>query len=168
MRSKLITLGTVVFVTIGLLVFTLLRGWAPLLGLDLQGGVSVVLEPTEDVASDTLDQAIQIIRQRVDGIGVAEPEITRQGNRVVVALPGTEDQERALELVGTTAEVRFRPVCGTSFGSGLLDGIEGDDTADTDGSADEDADGSADEDDATDGNEDADDCLLYTSPSPRD
>ena len=115
MRNKLLTLAAVVFGTVGLLIATLSAGWGPLLGLDLQGGVSLVLEPTTPTDGDTLDQAIAIIRQRVDGVGVAEPEITRQGGRVVVSLPGTDDQERALRLVGQTAEVRFRPVCSQTF-----------------------------------------------------
>lgn len=82
----------------------------PQLGLDLQGGVSVVLQPTEDASDEALAQTIEIIRRRVDALGVAEPEIARQGSSVVVQLPGVENQQRALELVGDTAELRFRPV----------------------------------------------------------
>ena len=69
-----------------------------------------MLQPTEDTNDESLGQAIEIIRQRVDGIGVAEPEIARQGDAIVVQLPGVKDRERALELVGQTAELRFRPV----------------------------------------------------------
>ena len=82
----------------------------PKLGLDLQGGASVTLLPEGNVSSDSLGQAVQIIRQRVDALGVAEPEITRQGDAIVVNLPGVKDQDRALQLVGQTAELRFRPV----------------------------------------------------------
>ena len=53
---------------------------SPQLGLDLQGGVAVVLEPTEDASDEALDQTIEIIRNRVDALGVAEPEIARQGD----------------------------------------------------------------------------------------
>ncbi len=88
----------------------LLSGTSPALGLDLQGGVSVVLQPTRDVDEGALDQTIEIIRNRVDALGVAEPEIARQGSSVIVQLPGVENQQRALELVGDTAELRFRPV----------------------------------------------------------
>src|SRR3954469_2901271 len=88
-------------------------GYAPKLGLDLQGGASVTLLPEGNVSSDSLGQAVQIIRQRVDALGVAEPEITRQGNAIVVNLPGVKDQERARQLVGQTAELRFRPVLET-------------------------------------------------------
>jgi preprotein translocase subunit SecD len=83
---------------------------SPQLGLDLQGGVSVVLEPTEEASDDALSQTIEIIRSRVDALGVSEPEITRQGSSVVVQLPGVKNQQRALDLVGATAELRFRPV----------------------------------------------------------
>jgi preprotein translocase subunit SecD len=62
------------------------------------------------VPDDSIDQAIEIIRTRVDALGVAEPEITRQGKNVVVQIPGIDDPDRALELVGQTAELRFRPV----------------------------------------------------------
>jgi len=92
--------------------------YKPLLGLDLQGGVSVVLQPANDVPSDQLDQAIDIIRSRVDALGVAEPDISRQGDTILVQLPGVENQSRALDLVGQTAELRFRPVCGVLPGPG--------------------------------------------------
>ncbi|HYI60854.1 MAG TPA: protein translocase subunit SecD [Acidimicrobiales bacterium] len=82
----------------------------PQLGLDLQGGFSVVLTAKGDPADDTIDQAMEIIRQRIDGLGVAEPEVTRQGDNVVVELPGVKDRARAQEVVGTTAKLEFRPV----------------------------------------------------------
>src|SRR5437867_4494423 len=63
---------------------TCTRGLKPRLGLDLQGGLSVVLTPTSVVKSDALDKAVEIIRQRVDALGVAEPDISRQGNNILV------------------------------------------------------------------------------------
>lgn len=102
-------IGLIAVAVVGL-IYTLVSGNRPLLGLDLQGGVSVVLESTTPASADTLDQTVEIIRNRVDAIGVAEPEITRQGNAIVVDLPGVNEQQRALELVGQTAELRFRPV----------------------------------------------------------
>ncbi|MFM8862815.1 MAG: protein translocase subunit SecD [Acidimicrobiia bacterium] len=92
------------------LVYSLSAGNRPLLGLDLQGGVSVVLKPKQEVDNSTIDQAISIIRQRIDAIGVAEPEITRQGNNILIQIPGVKDKDRALDLVGQTAEMQFRPV----------------------------------------------------------
>jgi preprotein translocase subunit SecD len=109
-QSVLRNLVIFVIVVFGSVVGVLAAGWRPLLGLDLQGGVADVLKPTTPADSDQVDQAISIIRSRVDAIGVAEPDITRQGGNIVVQLPGVKDQQRALDLVGTTAELRFRPV----------------------------------------------------------
>ncbi|MCU0311198.1 MAG: protein translocase subunit SecD [Acidimicrobiales bacterium] len=100
----------IVLLAVGGLAYTFAVGNQPLLGLDLQGGVSVVLKPVEEVSDDTLEQAISIIRQRVDALGVAEPEITRQGQNILIQIPGVKDRDRALELVGQTAELQFRPV----------------------------------------------------------
>ena len=72
----------------------------PLLGLDLQGGVSVRLIATQPADEVMLDQTVEIIRNRVDGLGVAEPEISRIAGGVMVSLPGVKDQDRALQLVG--------------------------------------------------------------------
>jgi preprotein translocase subunit SecD len=110
-RRKLLTpLIGLVTVAVVALVVTLLVGNSPKLGLDLQGGASVVLKPTSKVDQSTLNQTISIIRRRVDALGVAEPEISRQGDNVLVELPGVKDQQRALQVVGQTAELRFRPV----------------------------------------------------------
>jgi preprotein translocase subunit SecD len=103
-------------VTYGLLVATLAFGNEPKLGLDLQGGISVNLQPvedgevTDDVTEDQLDQAIEIIRRRVDALGVAEPEVSRQGSTISVQLPGAKDQNEVLDAVGKTARLEFRPV----------------------------------------------------------
>src|SRR4051794_41277994 len=109
-RRYVISLVGITVLAIGSLALTIGLGYAPKLGLDLQGGASVTLLPEGNVNSDAIGQAVQIIRQRVDALGVAEPEITRQGNAIVVNLPGVKDQDRALQLVGQTAELPFRPV----------------------------------------------------------
>ncbi len=112
MRENRALLG-ILALTVGLLVGNLVSGQEPLLGLDLQGGVEVVLRPIPDeseVTPEALDQALEIVRNRVDALGVAEPDITRQGGNIVVQLPGVDDQGRAIALVGQTAELRFRPV----------------------------------------------------------
>ncbi|MGH9184460.1 MAG: hypothetical protein ACRD0U_01365, partial [Acidimicrobiales bacterium] len=109
-RSGATTLVLIVVVAIGALAATLVADNSPQLGLDLQGGASVVLEPTGDSDRGQLNQAIEIIRNRVDALGVAEPDIARQGDSIVVQLPGVRDQQRALEVVGRTAELQFRPV----------------------------------------------------------
>jgi len=109
LRAKLFGFLAVVVVLVG---FTLVQGNTPLLGLDLQGGISVVLEPVGKVKPGSLDVAVDIIRSRVDSLGVAEPEISRQGNNIVVDLPGVANRDKARRLVGQTAELRFRPVLG--------------------------------------------------------
>lgn len=109
-RRRSTALIFILVVAFGGLLATFLTDSAPELGLDLQGGASVVLQPPEGTSSESLDQAIEIIRSRVDALGVAEPDIVRQGDTVLVELPGVRDQQRALDIVGQTAELRFRPV----------------------------------------------------------
>ena len=82
------------------------------LGLDLQGGLSVILEaqPTTDnpLKTDKMDQTVKIIQDRVNKLGVAEPEIQRQGeNQISVQLPGITNQEQALAVIGKTASLEF-------------------------------------------------------------
>src|SRR5437868_11321176 len=89
----------------GALGATVASGNSPQLGLDLQGGASVVLQPREKVPSGVLDQAIEIIRNRVDALGVAEPDISRQGDSIIVSLPGVKNKDRAVEVVGQTAQL---------------------------------------------------------------
>jgi preprotein translocase subunit SecD len=85
-------------------------GNVPSLGLDLQGGASVTLQPEGTYDAKALDVALTIIRSRVDSIGVSEPEIIRQGDTVVVNLPGVEDQQRALDIIGRQGQLLLRPV----------------------------------------------------------
>src|SRR6478735_2960626 len=67
--------------------------------------------PVREVKNEaSLDKAVDIIRSRVDALGVAEPEISRQGSNVIIDLPGVRDRDKARRLVGKTAELRFRPV----------------------------------------------------------
>jgi preprotein translocase subunit SecD len=111
MRRKIfLPLLLIMIAAYGGLAATLVADNSPELGLDLQGGVSVVLAPTAEASGEQLDQALDIIRDRVDALGVAEPDITRQGDAIVVQLPGIRNRDRALALVGQTAELRFRPV----------------------------------------------------------
>ncbi|WLQ06267.1 protein translocase subunit SecD [Arthrobacter oryzae] len=88
--------------------------WAPKLALDLEGGTQMILAPKveggSDINEDQLNQAVAIIRQRVDGSGVAEAEIsTQSGRNVVVSLPGTPSKETRA-LIQASADMNFRPV----------------------------------------------------------
>ena len=102
-------LGIVVLVS-AMLAGNLLAGNVPALGLDLQGGASVTLQPEGEFTASALSQAVDIISQRVNALGVSEPEITRQGNNVVVNLPGVNDQQKALDIIGRQGELLLRPV----------------------------------------------------------
>ena len=91
----------------------LFGGLRPLLGLDLVGGVSVILTAPTGTQEDVLDRTLETIRERVDRVGVAEPDITLQGNlNIQVQIPkfGGQSQERLLELIGRTARLEFREV----------------------------------------------------------
>lgn len=109
-RKELVSLLGIVIIAAVALLGNLIAGNTPALGLDLQGGASVTLEPVGDYQSDAIDVAKDIISQRVDSLGIAEPEIIRQGDTIVVNLPGVKDQEEAVELVGRTGNVQLRPV----------------------------------------------------------
>ncbi len=84
------------------------------LGLDLQGGIHLVLEVKtagmeQQEAQDAVAQAQEVIRNRIDQFGVAEPTIQRQGeNRIIIELPGVQDVQRAKDLVGQTALLEFQ------------------------------------------------------------
>jgi preprotein translocase subunit SecD len=109
-RRLVVSLVGVVVVVFGLLIGNLAVGNVPSLGLDLQGGASVTLQPEGTYDAKALDVALSIIRSRVDSIGVSEPEIIRQGDTVVVNLPGVEDQQRALDIIGKQGQLLLRPV----------------------------------------------------------
>ncbi|MBV8980556.1 MAG: protein translocase subunit SecD [Acidimicrobiia bacterium] len=110
-RGLVVSLVIILTIGFGALAATIAVGNTPHLGLDLQGGASVVLAPKNNKAkSKDLKTSIEIIRNRVDALGVAEPDITQQGNNIVIELPGVKNQQRALQLVGRTAQLLFRPV----------------------------------------------------------
>ncbi|MFM8867933.1 MAG: preprotein translocase subunit SecD, partial [Ilumatobacteraceae bacterium] len=116
-RRLVLSLVGVLVVIFGGLAANLMVGNEPALGLDLQGGASVTLTPVGEYEPAALEVAVEIIRARVDSLGVAEPEIISQGDTVVINLPGVEDQDRALQIVGAQGQVLLRPV----IQSGTLD-----------------------------------------------
>lgn len=98
--------------------------WAPKLALDLEGGTQMILAPKvqgagDQISSEQLNQAVEIIRQRVDGSGVAEAEIsTQSGRNVVVSLPGVPDS-KTRDLIQASANMEFRPVLMAAAGSAV-------------------------------------------------
>jgi len=88
------------------------------LGLDLKGGTQIILKPVEgensDVTDESLDKAMLIIRDRIDMLGVSEPLVTRDSsNNIIIQLPGVSDSDRALQVIGKTAQLEFRILGGT-------------------------------------------------------
>ncbi len=109
---RIVVFGAVLAAMFG--VVALNGDWAPQLGLDLQGGTRITLSAdTTDgsgVTDDKLTEAVDIIRQRVNGTGVAESEVTQQGgNQIVVEIPGEQRGDLAASI-GDTAQLRFRLV----------------------------------------------------------
>lgn len=109
-RRLVVSLVAILLIAGGSFAGNLFAGNRPALGLDLQGGASVTMTPVGDYDPAALTVAVDIIRQRVDSIGVSEPEIIRQGSTVVVNLPGVKDQQEALDIIGRTGSVEMRPV----------------------------------------------------------
>ena len=100
-------------VTFGSLAAVIATKSTPRLGLDLEGGVSVILTATGPGSDNpqVIEQTISIIRRRVDALGVAEPEVASAGtSNILVQLPGIENEEEAVEVIGSTAQLTFRQV----------------------------------------------------------
>jgi len=110
-------LGVIVVVLLGTLTAGVLLSnatWLPKLALDLEGGTQIILSPQvqngQSVQQEQLDQAVSIIRQRIDASGVSEAQISTEGSRnIVVSLPGKPDQA-TLDRVKSSARLDFRPV----------------------------------------------------------
>jgi preprotein translocase subunit SecD len=105
--ASLFGIMLIAFVSIGA---TLIAGHSPLLGLDLRGGVEVVLSPHGKVTTTDLNEAVVILNERVDHLGVANSTVERQGRDVVIELPGDKNSQQALRSIGQTAQLYFRPV----------------------------------------------------------
>ena len=118
MRRRLIGLVLVLVLAWGGVGLLLANGITPKLGLDLQGGTSVVLTAPPGTDEEVLEQAVEIMRARIEEVGgVQEPEIAISGsNTVLVQLPGVEDEQRALDAIGQTGQLSFRPVLDSIFG----------------------------------------------------
>jgi SecD/SecF fusion protein len=104
------------------LVVVAVSGWlmatrSPRLGLDLRGGTQIVLETRDGefarATTATTDEALEVLRRRVDELGVAEPTLARSGDRrIIVELPGVTDPAEAVRVIGRTAQLTFHPVLG--------------------------------------------------------
>jgi SecD/SecF fusion protein len=122
MRRHLLILLALLVALAGVVVLGFFR--QPTLGLDLQGGLEVVLEARpergRELTQEDLDRSVEIIRDRVDKTGVAEPEIRKQGeNQIAVSLAGVHDTGRAARLIGQTAKLEFYDLQGDLVGASI-------------------------------------------------
>ena len=138
-RKSLIWLLVIIFGLAGLIGFGSTTdenaSFTPKLALDLQGGTQIILSPLlldgQAVTTEQLDQAVSIIRQRVDASGVSESQVTTQGDtNIIVSIPGIPD-ENTLALIKASAKLEFRPVLITSAGTPTAE-VDGAETSDPD------------------------------------
>ena len=138
-RKSLIWLLVIIFGLAGLIGFGSTTdentSFTPKLALDLQGGTQIILSPLlldgQAVTTEQLDQAVSIIRQRVDASGVSESQVTTQGDtNIIVSIPGIPD-ENTLALIKASAKLEFRPVLLTSAGTPAAQ-VDGAETSDPD------------------------------------
>lgn len=111
-----------VAVTAALLVINLATNRQPALGLDLEGGVSVILAPeTDEATGDDLSFVRDLVRDQLESTGIAEPDVRVEGANVIVDLPGVRDQAEALEAVSVSGIVDLRPVLAVGIGEPSAD-----------------------------------------------
>ncbi|WP_370948467.1 protein translocase subunit SecD [Amycolatopsis sp. cg5] len=127
-RRGLLVRGLLSLAVLAASAFLLLTS-QPRLGLDLKGGTQIVLEthdsPTMKADAKATDDAMEVIRRRVDALGVAEPVLARSGdNRILVELPGVQDPQEAIAILGRTAQLSVRPVLAQA-GEKVLDDPSG-------------------------------------------
>jgi preprotein translocase subunit SecD len=119
-RGQVLSVVLTCLVCFGALAGVLVAKWTPLLGLDLRGGLSVVYCPaakgsttkcaTKQVSAAKLATVVNILDNRANAYGVAQPNINVQGNNVVVQLPGVKNARSVEKQLGKTAQLYFRPV----------------------------------------------------------
>ncbi len=127
-------LGVITLALLGVLVGGIIWGgasWAPKLALDLEGGTQIILQPNvqsgAQATTEQLNQAVSIIRQRVDASGVSEAEVNTEGNNVVVSIPGEADEETR-NRIEASAKLEFRSVLVAGAPSNTFVGEDGTET----------------------------------------
>jgi SecD/SecF fusion protein len=131
-RSSFIVVGFLVAALLGVALLAIPGSpiqQKPTLGLDLQGGLEVTLQavppPNRSLSDEDLERSVEIMRSRVDKLGVAEPDVRTQGdNQIVIQLPGVRDPEAAASIIGKTAQLELYDLETSLTGPSLS--IEGD------------------------------------------
>jgi preprotein translocase subunit SecD len=112
-RSLLTSVVATSLVCFAVLAIALGLGWSPKLGLDLEGGLSVVYTPAHKATASELQTAATIMTNRANGLGVSGSSVVTQGDQINVEIPGIKNAQQALDTLGQTAQLYFRPVlCG--------------------------------------------------------
>lgn len=126
-RPLFTLLGLLVLIAVMFSIMGGTRTWAPKLGLDLQGGMTITLTATNPtVEAEQLALAVNIIQQRVDGLGVGEAAVTTMGDRNIIVSAPNIGRDDLVELVGATAQLQFRPVLATAAAQQAPDGEQED------------------------------------------
>lgn len=111
-RNLWISVIAVVVISVGSFAAVFAAKWSPRLGLDLAGGVSVVYTAEgHNISQSDLDETVNILNLRVNGLGVSGAEVQTSGkNQISVSIPGVTDAQQVLDQIGQTARMYFRPV----------------------------------------------------------
>ena len=109
-RGLLASVILVCLICFGALGSVVAAGWSPKLGLDLEGGLSVVFQPAHKATPTQLQTVVAIMQNRANGMGLSNPNIGSQGNNIVVQLPGVKNFAEVIKTLGNTSQLFFRPV----------------------------------------------------------
>ena len=109
-RGLLASVILVCLICFGALGSVVAAGWSPKLGLDLEGGLSVVFQPVHKATPAQLQTVVAIMQNRANGMGLSNPNIGSQGNNIVVQLPGVKNFAQVIKTLGNTSQLFFRPV----------------------------------------------------------
>ena len=109
-RGLLTSVVLVCLICFGALGGVIAAGWSPKLGLDLEGGLSVVFQPAQKATPAQLQTVVAIMQARANGLGLSNPNIGTQGSNIVVQLPGVKNFSTVIGEIGSTAQLFFRPV----------------------------------------------------------
>ncbi len=110
-RNFVVSILAVLVISLGAFTGVLAARWTPRLGLDLAGGLSVVYRTEHHVPASDLAETVNILNNRVNGLGVSGAQVQTTGNNeITVAIPGLKDPAQVLNAIGQTARLNFRPV----------------------------------------------------------
>jgi preprotein translocase subunit SecD len=111
LKNNIGWLVLVFIVVLAMYIPIIINDWTPKLGLDLEGGISITMQAVGETTSESMEKAADIIRNRINALGLTEPTVAAEGdNRVLVQIPNEKDIDRAKRIVGSTAQLQFRQV----------------------------------------------------------